>query len=106
MSETDLTASWKLADFDPGDGEKLGVFSTEYDDKEWLPAQVPGDVHQVLVQAGRIEAPFYDDNIEACRWVERREWWYRGWFDYSEEAEPGERVWLIFEDWIPCARCT
>jgi len=97
MSETDLSASWKLADFDPGGGEKLGVFSVDYDDKEWVGAQVPGDVHQALVRAGRIEAPFFGENIEACRWVEEREWWYRGRFDYPEEAEPDGRVWLIFE---------
>ena len=68
MSETDLSASWKLADFDPGGGEKLGVFSVDYDDKEWVAAQVPGDVHQALVRAGRIEAPFFGENIEACRY--------------------------------------
>ena len=97
MSEIDLVAVWKLADFEPGGGEKLGVFTSEFDDEAWIPAHVPGDVHTALVQAGRIETPFYDNNIETCRWIEEREWWYRGKFEYSEENEAERRVWLTFD---------
>ena len=97
MSKLDLNAVWKLADFDPGAGEGLGVFAVNFDDREWVPACVPGNVHTSLAQAGRIDPPFYNKNIEACRWVEDREWWYRGEFDHSEEIEAGTRQWLVFD---------
>jgi beta-mannosidase len=38
---------------------------------------VPGDVHTTLVETGRLAPPFYNMNVESCRWVEDQEWWYR-----------------------------
>jgi beta-mannosidase len=72
-----LHEHWKLADFAPGQGLSLAVHAPQYDDSDWLPAAVPGDVHTSLVRAGRIQPPFYNMNIETCQWVEEREWWYR-----------------------------
>lgn len=44
---------------------------------EWLPAQVPGDVRNDLLNAGRIPDPYYGLDLEASNWVEERDWWYR-----------------------------
>ena len=72
-----LHEHWKLTDFAPGQGLSLGAHAPDYDDSDWLPAAVPGDVHTSLAKAGRIQPPFYNVNVETCQWVEEREWWYR-----------------------------
>ncbi|MFN8447638.1 MAG: glycoside hydrolase family 2 protein [Anaerolineae bacterium] len=69
--------NWKLADFAPGEGVTAGAYTEAFDDREWIPVAVPGDVHSALIAAGRISDPFYDRNEPDCAWVEDREWWYR-----------------------------
>src|ERR1041385_3581649 len=89
--------SWKLKDFLPGEGVKLGAFSETFDDNEWIDVPVPGDVHQALVKAGRLDDPFYDQNELQAAWVEEREWWYRFRFDGpTEPLQTGERLQLVF----------
>lgn len=44
---------------------------------EWMPATVPGGVHQDLFKAGLIENPYEDLNSIRCEWVENRWWVYR-----------------------------
>ena len=44
---------------------------------DWLPATVPGGVHEALLAAGRIADPYFDRNEGAARWVEERDWWFR-----------------------------
>lgn len=80
-----LHENWKLMDFAPGQGLSLGAHAPEYDDGDWLPAAVPGDVHTSLAMAGRIQPPFYNMNVETCQWVEEREWWYRTTFQLPED---------------------
>ncbi len=79
-----LHEHWKLMDFAPGQGLSLGAHAPQYDDGDWLPADVPGDVHTSLVMAGRIQPPFYNMNVETCQWVEEREWWYRTTFQLPD----------------------
>jgi beta-mannosidase len=43
----------------------------------WVPAVVPGGVHESLLAAGLIGHPYVDENETAIRWVEERTWWYR-----------------------------
>jgi beta-mannosidase len=65
----------RLKDFDPGEGGLVGAFQERFDEEGWIPIPVPGDVHRALLDAGRIEDPFYDRNEEKCAWIEDREWW-------------------------------
>lgn len=65
-------------------------------DATWIPALVPGGVHESLVAAGRIGHPFRDRNELSTAWVEDRTWWFRSSFD-GDPAAPGERVRLRFE---------
>jgi len=44
---------------------------------DWLPATVPGGVHEALLAASRIPDPYFDRNEAAVRWVEERDWWFR-----------------------------
>ncbi|NDJ77242.1 MAG: glycoside hydrolase family 2 protein, partial [Chloroflexi bacterium] len=91
------TLAWKLQDFAPGDGVPAGAYRPEYDDNAWIDVVAPGDVHRALIDAGRIEDPFYDQNELACAWVEDREWWYRGQFEGPAAAvSADERVLLVF----------
>ncbi len=93
-----LHKNWKLMDFAPGQGLSAGAHMPEYDDSDWLPADVPGDVHTSLVKAGRILPPFYNMNAETCQWVEEREWWYRATFWWPEdEARDAVRYLLRFD---------
>ncbi len=90
--------SARLKDFAPGEGIKVGAFQERFDEEGWIPISVPGDVHRVLLDAGRIEDPFYDRNEEKCAWIEDREWWYRMTFDGPQEPlRPGERLRLVFQ---------
>lgn len=58
---------------------------------EWLPAVVPGGVHESLLAAGRIPHPYVEDGEERVRWVEDATWWYRARFDapHTPGAPPG-----------------
>ncbi|MET8471235.1 hypothetical protein ABZY90_23470 [Streptomyces sp. NPDC006422] len=48
----------------------------------WIPAVVPGGVHESLVAAGLIEHPFIGANEHDVDWVQEREWWYRTRFSH------------------------
>jgi beta-mannosidase len=87
----------RLKDFAPGEGVRAGAFQERFDEEAWIPISVPGDVHRALLDAGRIENPFYDRNEEKCRWIEDREWWYRMSFHGPHEPlRPDERLCLVF----------
>ncbi|MDQ6669529.1 MAG: glycoside hydrolase family 2 protein [Chloroflexota bacterium] len=93
-----LTHGWKLQDFEPGAGVAAGAYMPGHFADNWLDIPVPGDVHRVLIAAGRIPDPFYDQNETVCAWMEQREWWYRLAFDDGgEPAAPDERLLLVFE---------
>jgi len=91
----DLHQRWKLMNFAPGQGLSAGAHAPDYDDGDWLPAEVPGDVHTSLVAAGRLQPPFYNMNVETCRWVEDREWWYRTVFHLPQEGGDGPVRYLL-----------
>ncbi len=87
----------RLKDFAPTEGFAAGAFAERFDDDAWYPVAVPGDVHKALIDAGRIEDPFYDRNEDKCAWIEEREWWYRLDFVGPQEGlGVDERLRLIF----------
>jgi beta-mannosidase len=87
----------RLKDFAPGEGVRAGAFQERFDEESWIPVSVPGDVHRALLEAGRIENPFYDRNEDWCAWIEDCEWWYRMSFDGPHEPlQPDERLRLVF----------
>ena len=51
----------------------------------WISNPVPGDIHQGLLEAGRIEEPLVDLNSFDCRWTEDRSWWFRKTFEVPAE---------------------
>jgi beta-mannosidase len=87
----------RLKDFAPSEGVRTGAFRERLDEEAWIPIPVPGDVHRALLDAGRIEDPFYNRNEDGCAWIEDREWWYRMSFDGPQEPlGPDERLRLVF----------
>lgn len=88
---------WRLRDFAPGQGFAAGAQTIGYDDGDWLPIDVPGDVHRTLIGAGRIPDPHYDRNERGCAWMEDREWWYRTTIEGPDSTpDDGERRALVF----------
>ncbi len=61
---------------------------------DWMPASVPGGVHEALLAAGRIADPYFDRNEGAVRWVEERDWWYRATVP-ATPSPPGGRTLLV-----------
>ncbi len=59
-------------------------------------AEVPGSVYLDLMRVHNIPDPFFAKNVEKCKWVEGKDWWYRKWFfvpkDFVQDA-----VKLVFE---------
>lgn len=51
---------------------------------DWLPAAVPGTVHEALLAAGKIPDPFVDLNESAVQWVGESDWLYRCRFSVPE----------------------
>ncbi|TCL61943.1 beta-mannosidase [Hydrogenispora ethanolica] len=64
---------------------------------EWLDAAVPGDVHSTLLRHGRIADPFYSTNVEKCRWIEDKVWWYRMEFSFDRPLADGAICELCFD---------
>ena len=62
----------------------------------WVPAIVPGGVHESLMAVGRIEDPYRDENESSIRWIEERDWWFRGRFAGPTDLADDERVRLVF----------
>jgi beta-mannosidase len=89
---------WKLKDFAPGEGSTRQAFAEQVAMDDWIDIATPGDVHQALIENGRIEDPFYDRNEDKCAWMEEREWWYRLTFEKNEKPlHPDERFLLVFQ---------
>lgn len=70
---------------------------SRYGSGEWLPAVVPGTVHQDLIAQGKLPDPFYGMNEKEIQWVEEEDWLYRTSFILSEEQLTHQEIFLVFE---------
>ncbi len=64
---------------------------------EWLPATVPGTVHQDLITNNKIENPFYGDNEFKQVWIEKTDWEYKTTFLVDEALLKNDKIDLVFE---------
>ncbi|PUZ23503.1 beta-mannosidase [Chitinophaga parva] len=70
--------------------------ATDYDDKDWVTADVPGTVFGAYVAAGLEKDPNFGDNIyKVDKSKYDRDFWYRTVF--TPAANRQEKQWLIFE---------
>ncbi len=67
------------------------------DDKGWLPATVPGDVHLDLLTNKKIDDPFSRDNESKLQWIENESWEYRLNFDVTSALLARTNVELVFD---------
>ncbi|MCX7597281.1 MAG: hypothetical protein N2512_00210, partial [Armatimonadetes bacterium] len=91
MRKLSLDGMWEITHCPDGQGSAESLSGLE-----WIPAQVPGEVHLDLMRAGKLEDPFFDLNHIKARELEQHEFWYRHSFDVPAEMA-GDRVELVFE---------
>lgn len=65
-------------------------------DKEWLSAQVPGNVHTDLFHNKKIPNPFLADNESQLQYIENEDWEYQTSFLISEKELQTEHIELQF----------
>lgn len=61
------------------------------------PAQVPGTVHQDLINHKQLPDPFYGINEQKIQWVENEDWEYRTAFTVTPEQLKRDDAQLVFE---------
>ncbi|WP_240419122.1 beta-mannosidase [Paenibacillus periandrae] len=93
----EIKGVWRIQHFDVGQKRPMEMASPNLDDRFWITAQVPGDVHSALIERNIIDNPYFGHNDAKSLWIEQKEWWYRTQFDYVKQANSDERHQLIFE---------
>lgn len=93
----ELSGEWRLQHYEVGQVPPLQLADPGLDDRFWMTAAVPGDVHSALIERKLIEHPYYGHNDIKCRWIEQKEWWYRTKFELDEAPSRAERLELAFE---------
>ncbi|MFH5182876.1 glycosyl hydrolase 2 galactose-binding domain-containing protein [Paenibacillus sp. TAB 01] len=93
----ELKSLWRIQHFDVGQVRPQELAFPGLDDRFWITAKVPGDVHSALIERNIIENPYFGHNDAKSRWIEQKEWWYRTSFDYVIEEDSEEKHELIFE---------
>lgn len=73
MQEFHITDGWFFKERNPA----VAVADGFAGDSGWLPATVPGTVHQDLLAAGRIPDPFVGLHERDVQWIGERDWLYR-----------------------------
>lgn len=96
-SDLDLSGEWKIQHFEVGEKRAMELAAAGLDDRFWIGADVPGDVHTALIQRGIIDPPYYGHNDAKSRWIEHKEWWYRTNFNCVKEMNAEDRFELVFE---------
>lgn len=71
-------------------------FSQSGSDK-WMPAVVPGTVHQDLIRHQLLPDPFYGTNETKIQWVENEDWEYQTLFTVTDEQLKRDGALLQFE---------
>jgi beta-mannosidase len=64
---------------------------------EWLPAKIPGTIHQDLINAARIPDPYLGLHERDVQWIGERDWLYRCMFDVSADMLRSFHVDLCFD---------
>lgn len=66
-------------------------------DQQWLPAKVPGTVHQDLMNQQIIPDPYLDENEKKVQWVENENWDYQTTFTVSKDELKNNQADLVLE---------
>lgn len=68
----ELSGLWRLQQFEVGQAKPLDVAAAWLDDRFWITAKVPGDVHSALIERDLIENPYFGHNDAKSRWIEQK----------------------------------
>ena len=93
----DLSGQWKIQHYEVEEKRAMDVAAAALDDRFWIGATVPGDVHGALAERGIIDPIYFGHNDVKSRWIEQKEWWYRTTFNLDAGASSDERIELVFE---------
>ena len=99
-----LNGTWQVQATDLAVAGEDGCAQLAPDAGEWLPAEVPGEIHLDLMRAGKMQAPEISDNARGCRWPEGHAWWFTTTFELSDEFVRHERQRLVFDAIDLCAQ--
>lgn len=94
--EYELNGIWKFNCFEPGEGEKSGLYKEDFFIDSWLDGKVPGMVHMDLYAKKDTDEPYYGHNALKSEWIETKEWWYKRDFTVNNIHE-GYKAFLYFE---------
>ncbi len=83
-------SSWQLRQHYPGNDQASLA-------NPWIPAIVPGSVHEALIAADRLQDPFVGMNESAAQWVGESDWMYRCTFDLDEAQFENSAIDLCFD---------
>ncbi|MBA2362418.1 MAG: hypothetical protein H0V86_02680 [Chloroflexia bacterium] len=90
-----LTDGWLIRQLDGDDPDVAALMrAVASPDGTWLPARMPAQVHDVLLEHDLIPDPHIGRNAAECAWVGERAWAYARTFA-SPEGDSGP-VWLRF----------
>ena len=98
LGRASLDGTWLLKGTDGRRGEVSTYCLEDVDERPFLEATVPGEVHLDLMRAGRIADPRKGTNALDARWVEEQFWIYRRTFEAPAEASQARRCWLVFDE--------
>jgi len=96
LSILDLNGCWKIRGFDGQNGSPEAYCAEAADERTFIEAQVPGEIHLDLERAGLIADCNVGTNARSARWVEEQVWVYRTRFNAPPDAV-AQRAWLVFE---------
>ena len=65
--------------------------------EKWMPATVPGTVHQDLLNRQMLPNPFFGTNEQKIQWVENEDWEYKTTFNVTTEQLQRDCALLTFE---------
>lgn len=91
-----LNGMWKIKGFDGQHGNPCSYCLESVDERTFIPAMVPGEIHLDLERAGMIPDCNFGTNAQSARWVEEQFWIYRNRFSAPADAV-SQHSWLIFE---------
>jgi len=90
-----LDGTWKVLDMAHSYGEPYAkrVSADIHEEKEGIPAQVPGMVTDDLLAVHRISDPNWNNNVLDSRWIDQKDWIY--WREFElPKAATDKQVWL------------
>jgi len=91
-----LDGEWTIEGMEYDEGLGRSAYKPNYVSQDPVRAEVPTIVQNALLQAGKIEDPYWEMNNEKILWIEDKEWWYFKEFTVPEDVE-GKTYELVFE---------